>query len=37
MDEKFTIDMKNDVVVIEMEKNENKIKIKMNLNTMWYG
>jgi len=37
MDEKFTIDMKNDVVVIEMEKNEKKIKIKMNLNTMWYG
>ena len=37
MYENFTIDMKNDVVVIEMEKNEKKIKIKMNLNTMWYG
>ena len=30
MDEKFTIDMENDVVVIEMEKNDKKIKIKMN-------
>ena len=28
MDEKFTIDMKNDVVVIEMEENDKKIKIK---------
>ena len=37
MDEKFTIDMKNGVVVIEIEKNKKKIKIKMNLNTMWYG
>jgi len=37
MYEKFTIEMKNDVVVIEMEKNEKKIKKKMNLNTMWYG
>ena len=30
MYEKFTIDMKNDVVVIEMEKNDKKIKIKKN-------
>ena len=37
MDEKFTIDMKNGVVVIEIEKNKKKIKIKMNLNRMWYG
>ena len=37
MYENFTIDMKNDVVVIEMEKNEKKIKIKMNINRMWYG
>ena len=37
MDENFTIDMKNGVVVIEMEKNDKKRKIKMNLNTMWYG
>ena len=37
MDEKFTIDMKNDFVVIEIEKNDKKRKIKMNLNRMWYG
>ena len=37
MAKKFTIDMKNGVVVIEIEKNKKKIKIKMNLNTMWYG
>ena len=37
MDEKFTIDMKNGVFVIEMEKNEKKRKIKMKLNRMWYG
>ena len=28
MDAKFTIDMKNDVVVIEMEKNDKKKKNK---------
>ena len=37
MYENFTIDMKNGVVVIEIEKNKKIIKIKMNLNTMWYG
>ena len=37
MDKKFTIEMKNDVDVIEKEKNDKKRKIKMNLNRMWYG
>ena len=37
MDVNFTIDKKNGVVVIGMEKNEKNRKIKMNLNRMWYG